>query len=110
MTWRWDDTHNNRFLEYLISMYLRGRVTSTKLLSYRPELSKFYRTKFAALLQRIDLALRRRMHSNLSHMGVTAILMVADHRYLDHKRSDRLFTYVVDGDDHPACAGKERQS
>lgn len=42
------------------------------------------------------------MDSDLSHVCVAPILMIADDRDLDHERSDRILSAVLDRNDNPA--------
>lgn len=47
--------------------------------------------------------MRGTVNFNLPHVGVPAVLVIADDRYLNHECPDRTVVDILDGNDHPAA-------
>lgn len=76
--------------------------TQPSILPYCTKLLKLNRTKRPKLFQRIGCPLRWRMNPNLPHVSIAPILVITDHRNLDHKRPHRNVPHLLDRDAHPA--------
>lgn len=70
--------------------------------SDRTVLLKFYGRKCPDLLQRILSPLDRCVHTDLSHVCITAVLMVRYDSNLNHKCPYRLLPDIFDRNLHPA--------